>query len=108
MTYSEMKSSGIPWIGKIPTHWKITRSKIVFQNVTVKNHPDATVLSLYRDLGVLPKESRDDNHNVTSEDTAQYKFFDLCGEHSAGKRNEPAGFQSISCRQVAEISVLPP
>ena len=74
MTYSEMKDSGVPWIGEIPAHWEITRSKIVFQNVTIKNHPDAMVLSLYRDLGVLPKESRDDNHNVTSEDTAQYKF----------------------------------
>ena len=77
MTYSGMKDSGIPWLGEIPAHWKITRSKIVFQNVTVKNHPDATVLSLYRDLGVLPKESRDDNHNVTSEDTAQYKFVEV-------------------------------
>ena len=74
MTYSEIKDSGVPWIGEIPAHWEITRSKIVFQNVTIKNHPDAMVLSLYRDLGVLPKESRDDNHNVTSEDTAQYKF----------------------------------
>lgn len=32
------------------------------------------VLSLYRELGVVPKDSRDDNHNVTSEDTSNYKY----------------------------------
>lgn len=69
-----MKSSGLPWIKKIPAHWQITRMKEVLQNVTEKNHPDATVLSLYREYGVLPKNSRDDNHNVTSLDTASYKF----------------------------------
>ena len=74
---AEMKDSGIEWIGKIPKGWKISKIKTILENVSVKNHPDAEVLSLYRDLGVLPKNSRDDNHNVTSEDTAQYKFVEV-------------------------------
>ena len=74
---AEMKDSGIEWIGKMPAHWSITRMKSILENVTVKNHPDAEVLSLYRDLGVLPKNSRDDNHNVTSEDTASYKYVEV-------------------------------
>ena len=32
------------------------------------------MLSVYREYGVIPKDSRDDNHNVTSEDTSKYKF----------------------------------
>ena len=48
--------------------------KNIFRNVSEKNHPDAEVLSLYREYGVLPKNSRDDNHNVTSEDTSKYKY----------------------------------
>lgn len=72
--YETMKNSNLPWIGVIPSHWKITRIKELMQNVSEKNHPDATVLSLYREYGVLPKDSRDDNHNVTSLDTASYKF----------------------------------
>lgn len=72
--YDNMKNSNLPWIKEIPSHWKITRIKEVLQNVSEKNHPDATVLSLYREYGVLPKDSRDDNHNVTSLDTASYKF----------------------------------
>ena len=69
-----MKPSGIPWIGDIPEGWEVISIKEILRNVTIKDHPDARVLSLYRELGILPKDSRDDNHNVTSEDTAQYKF----------------------------------
>lgn len=72
--YEQMKESGFKWIGQIPSHWRILRMKNIFQNVSEKNHPDAEVLSLYRELGVIPKNSRDDNHNVTSENTASYKF----------------------------------
>ena len=32
------------------------------------------VLSVYREYGVIPKDSRDDNHNVTSEDVSKYKY----------------------------------
>lgn len=69
-----MKDSKLPWIGYIPSHWKIVRIKYLLENVSEKNHPNAMVLSLYRDYGILPKDSRDDNHNVTSLDTASYKF----------------------------------
>lgn len=75
--YTEMKDSGIQWIGEVPVHWEITRMKSILENVSIRNHPEAEVLSLYRDLGVLPKNSRDDNHNVTSEDTAQYKYVEV-------------------------------
>ena len=69
-----MKQSGIDWIGEIPDDWKISKAKTILRNKSIKKHPDAEVLSLYRDLGIVPKNSRDDNHNVTSDDTASYKF----------------------------------
>lgn len=72
--YENMRDSGIEWIGEVPSHWKTTRMKAIFRAKSVKNHPNAEVLSPYRDFGVLPKSSRDDNHNVTSEDTSQYKY----------------------------------
>ena len=34
-------------------------------------------LSVYRDYGVIPTNSRDDNHNVISEDTSNYKLVDV-------------------------------
>lgn len=40
----------------------------------MRNHGNAQVLSVYREYGVIPKDSRDDNHNVTSEDTSNYRY----------------------------------
>ncbi|MDD7409153.1 MAG: restriction endonuclease subunit S [Anaerovoracaceae bacterium] len=70
----EMKDSGYAFINEIPADWIITKAKLLLKNVSEKNHPNATVLSLYRDLGVIPKNSRDDNYNVTSEKTENYKY----------------------------------
>lgn len=69
----EYKDSGIEWIGQIPKEWEVCQIRRVMKNRSERNLPNAEVLSLYRDWGIVPKNSRDDNHNVTSEDTTNYK-----------------------------------
>ena len=69
----KMKDSGIEWVGAIPNHWRVSKIKQIVRWKSVKGQPDLPVLSLYRDYGVIPKDSRDDNHNVTSLDTSGYK-----------------------------------
>lgn len=70
----EMKESGIPFIGAIPAHWKSDKLKYHLQRNEPRNPGEQEVLSLYRDYGIVPKDSRDDNFNVTSEDTTNYKY----------------------------------
>ncbi len=70
----EMKDSGIEWIGKIPIDWKVEKVKYHLKREEYKNPGNQQVLSVYREYGVIPKDSRDDNHNVTSEDTSKYKY----------------------------------
>ena len=70
----EMKDSGIPWLGNVPKDWNIYKVKNIARRKSDKNMPDAQVLSLYRELGIVVKSDRDDNHNVTSEDTSNYKY----------------------------------
>lgn len=70
----EMKDSGARWIGPVPTHWKVDKLKYHLKRNEPRNPGNCIVLSLYRELGVVPKDSRDDNHNVTSEDTSKYKY----------------------------------
>ena len=72
-----MKDSGIEWIGEIPSNWKVCPIKTSIKWKSEKKHADAQVLSLYRDYGIVPKDSRDDNHNVTSLDTSEYKFVEI-------------------------------
>ncbi|MBO5517519.1 MAG: restriction endonuclease subunit S [Firmicutes bacterium] len=73
----KMKNSGVPWIGQIPVAWKVCPLKTSIKWKSEKNHADAMVLSLYRDYGIVPKDSRDDNFNVTSLDTSGYKYVEV-------------------------------
>lgn len=72
--YEAYKDSGAVWIGKIPAEWTVTRLKNHLRRTDARNPGGVQVLSLYRELGIVPKDSRDDNHNVTSEDTSNYKY----------------------------------
>lgn len=91
----EMKDSGVAWIGKIPENWIVLKNSVIFKNVSIKNHGKDMVLSLYRDLGIIPKDSRDDNHNVTSLDTDSYKFVE-CGDLVINKMKAWSGSVAVS------------
>ena len=90
-----MKNSGIPWIGEIPKGWTVCFIKQIMRNKSIKGYPDEMVLSLYRDYGVVPKNSRDDNHNVTSEDTSSYKFVEV-GDFVINKMKAWQGSMAVS------------
>ena len=92
---TKMKESGIPWIGMIPSDWEVCFTKQLMRNKSIKGFPDEQVLSLYRDYGVVPKDSRDDNHNVTSEDTATYKLVEV-GDFVINKMKAWQGSMAIS------------
>ncbi len=70
----KMKDSGFEWIGEIPEDWNINKIKRFLRYVSTKDKGNCEVLSLYRELGIVPKNSRNDNHNVTAEDTSNYRF----------------------------------
>ena len=91
----EMKDSGVEWIGVIPSHWKVSKIKQVIRWKSVKGQPDLPVLSLYRDYGIIPKDSRDDNHNVTSLDTSSYKVVE-CGDLVINKMKAWQGSLAVS------------
>lgn len=69
-----MKDSGSAWIGNIPKAWCVDKLKYHLKRNEPRNPGNQQVLSLYREYGVIPKDSRDDNHNITSEDTSKYKY----------------------------------
>lgn len=71
---AKMKDSGSKWMPLIPEHWNMDKLKYNLTVHEIKGYGDKEVLSLYRELGIVPKNSRDDNHNVTSEDTSKYKY----------------------------------
>ena len=91
----EMKDSGIEWIGEIPREWVVQKLKHSLRWKSEKGQPDSTVLSLYRDYGIIPKDSRDDNHNVTSLDTSNYKVVNK-GDFVINKMKAWQGSMAVS------------
>lgn len=71
--YEFYKNSDTDWLGDIPSDWLLGTIRAVTQLKSEKNQPELQVLSVYREYGVIPKNSRDDNHNATSLDTSGYK-----------------------------------
>ncbi|MBU0483783.1 MAG: restriction endonuclease subunit S [Proteobacteria bacterium] len=71
--HESYQDSDSDWLGEVPSDWSVESIRAVTQLKSKKNQPDLQVLSVYRDYGVILKNSRDDNHNATSLDTSGYK-----------------------------------
>lgn len=91
----EMKDSGIGYIGMIPANWKVEKIKYHLRYRGTRNPGNAQVLSVYREYGVIPKDSRSDNHNVTSEDTSNYRYVRM-GDFVINKMKAWQGSMAIS------------
>jgi type I restriction enzyme S subunit len=68
------KDSGVDWLGEIPADWVMKPCWSYFRRVKQTGLVGEELLSVYRDHGVVPKASRDDNHNVESEDLSSYQL----------------------------------
>lgn len=56
--YSEYKDSGVQWIGKIPSHWKILRAKNMFKKEKRSIRPEDEVITCFRDGQVTLRKNR--------------------------------------------------
>ena len=56
--YTEVKNSGIGWLGSVPTHWHVVRVKQVFFGVDVRSSTGREeLLTVSSDRGVVPRKS---------------------------------------------------
>jgi len=63
---------GIEW----PLSWRTVPLWSLFERVKDVGHPEVEMLSIYRDYGVVKKDSRDDNANKTAENREIYQLVD--------------------------------
>lgn len=68
------RSSGAPWLGEVPRHWDVKPLWSMYRAKKETGYPTETLLSVYRDYGVIEKSSRDDNKNRESEDLSGYQL----------------------------------
>lgn len=71
---ARMAPTGVEWIPQAPSHWRPSRIGRLFRQSKTLGFPDHTVLSVYREYGVIERSSRDDNSNVLPDDLAKYQL----------------------------------
>jgi len=54
--YPAMKDSGVPWLGEVPEHWQLRRTKTLLRERIEKGHPDEPLLAATQSKGVVRKE----------------------------------------------------
>ena len=70
---ADLVDSGVSWIGKVPPQWTMKPLWSMFERVKDVDHPDEQMLSVFREFGVVAKESRD-NINKTAENRSIYQL----------------------------------
>jgi type I restriction enzyme S subunit len=96
--YPEYKDSGTPWLGELPEHWKIKPVWTLFRRSKRIGFESEQLLSVYRDHGVIPKASRDDNNNKASDDLSVYQLV-MPGDLAINKMKAWQGSVAISEHQ---------
>jgi len=74
--YETYIDTGTDWLENIPAHWEKMSIRAITElsNKRYGLRDDLELLSVYREFGVVRKNSRDDNHNVESLDLSNYKY----------------------------------
>lgn len=72
--YSHYRNSGLPWLGSVPEHWEVRRSKYVFREVDKRSGTgDETQLSMSQIYGLV-ESSKIDTWRLRSESYAGGKL----------------------------------
>lgn len=65
--------SGVDWLGPLPEGWQTRPLWSMFRRIKDVDHPEEQMLSVFRDYGVVAKDSRD-NINKTAENRSIYQL----------------------------------
>jgi type I restriction enzyme, S subunit len=56
--YDEYKENGLPWVGVLPTHWKVERAKGLFEKLNRPVRPEDETVTCFRDGTVTLRKNR--------------------------------------------------
>lgn len=72
--YPAYKDSGVEWLGEIPEYWEAIKMKYLFRDVSEKNKPEAELLSVTQDQGVVPRTWVENRMVMPSGNLESFKF----------------------------------
>ena len=90
--YDAYKDSGVEWLGKIPEHWEAIRMKRLYKDVSEKNKPEAELLSVTQNQGVVPRSWVENRMVMPSGALHSFKF--ICeGDFAISLRSFEGGLE---------------
>ena len=94
---SPQVDSGVPWLGKVPKNWRVTKLRHVLRRRTERNRPDLPLLSVVREKGVIRRDatSVEENHNYIPDDLSNYKVVRV-GQFAMNKMKAWQGSYGVS------------
>ena len=69
----DLVDSGVPWLGRVPAGWKTKPLWSLFERIKDVDHPEERMLSVFREFGVVAKDSHD-NINKTAANRSIYQL----------------------------------
>ena len=70
---NELARSGTEWLGRTPNTWRTRPLRSMYRRIKDTDHPGEQMLSVFREHGVVVKESYE-NNNQTAEDRSIYQL----------------------------------
>ncbi|WP_411721123.1 restriction endonuclease subunit S [Mycetocola sp.] len=68
-----LKEAGVNWLGEVPVTWRVRPLWSLFERIKDVGHPDETMLSVFRNYGVVAKDDHA-NLNKTAENRNIYQL----------------------------------
>jgi type I restriction enzyme, S subunit len=88
----KMKDSGVEWIGEIPEHWQLIKSKYIFKEVSKKGFPDKKLLSVSKGKGLIPRDEMENKVVMAFKDLENFKLV-TPGDFVIHLRSFQSGFE---------------
>ncbi|MBE2204828.1 MAG: restriction endonuclease subunit S [Chthoniobacterales bacterium] len=97
--YAEYKESGLPWLGRCPDHWKVRRTKILFQERVQKGFPNEPLLAATQTKGVVRKEDYETRTVTAQKDLHLLKLVET-GDYVISLRSFQGGIEVAHYRGI--------
>lgn len=90
--YESYKDSGIDWLGEIPRDWVIKKMKYLYKDTSIKNKPEAELLSVTQDQGVVPRTCVENRMVMPSGNLESFKYIEE-GDFAISLRSFQGGLE---------------
>jgi type I restriction enzyme S subunit len=90
--YEDYRDSGVEWLGAIPSSWGVKRMKYLYRDFSKKGMPNAELLSVTQDQGVVPRTWVENRMVMPSGNLESFKFIEI-GDFAISLRSFEGGLE---------------